>query len=179
MRVRRREEFSEGELRDLKRWLEDAFGEGPWRAEFWSELGPGPHFLIEDDDGDLLAHACIASVPVTVGETPLDAGYLEVVATRADVRGGGLGSAVVEAASRMISEENEIGFLGTGSFAFYERLGWVRWKGPSAVTERDGSTTPTPEDDENIMALFVPRTPSSVSVTDPIVRPRRDPDEAW
>ena len=73
----------------------------------------------------------------------------------------------------------EIGFLATGSQPFYERLGWVRWRGPSSVTEPDGSATPTPEEDGYLMAMLFPHTPGSVSVDQPIRRPRRDPDEPW
>jgi GNAT superfamily N-acetyltransferase len=178
VRVRQREEFSAAELAELMAWLAEAYEEEPWRPEHWDDLGPGPHFTIEED-GALLSHACVAFVPVTVGGTVLQAGYLEDVATRHDARGCGLGTAVVEAADRMIANTAEIGFLGTGSQPFYQRLGWVRWEGSTAVTEIDGSVTPTPEEDGNIMGLFVPRTPDGVSVTDPIVRPRRDPIEAW
>jgi aminoglycoside 2'-N-acetyltransferase I len=176
-----REELSTEDLAALLVWLEEAYGDpvGSWRRETWSDIGPGPHFMIRDDEGDLLAHACVDWIPVTVGETELSAGYLEAVATRADHRGRGLGGLVVEAAQRAIGERAEIGVLGTGEFAFYERLGWRRWTGPTSVTERDGTITRTREDDDAIMVLRVPRTPAWVRTDLPIRRPRRDPVEAW
>jgi len=179
VRVRQRDDYTRAELGVLLRWLEDAYEDGPWRAAHWDEVGPGPHIVAEDDDGELLAHACIAWVPVRVGETDLRAGYLEDVATRADVRGRGHGTAVVQAARSLIEAAAEIGFLATGSQHFYERLGWVRWRGRSSVTEPDGSATPTPEEDGYLMAMLFPHTPGSVSVDQPIRRPRRDPDEPW
>jgi aminoglycoside 2'-N-acetyltransferase I len=178
LRVRDRSSFSPTELHELRAWLETAYDDGPWRPEHWEEIGPGPHVVAEDDDGSLLAHACVAWVPLTVGETTLRAGYLEDVATRADVRGRGYGTAVVSATHPLIRAEAEIGFLATGSQPFYERLGWMTWWGPSSVTEPDGTRTPTPAEDGYLMALRFPETPA-VSTDMPISRPRRDPDEAW
>jgi aminoglycoside 2'-N-acetyltransferase I len=179
VRVRPRDDYTRPELADLMHWLEDAYEDGPWRPEHWDEIGPGPHIVAERSNGELLAHACIAWVPVRVGETILRAGYLEDVATRKDLRGRGYGTAVVAAASPIIEADADIGFLATGSQPFYEQLGWLRWRGPSSVREADGSITPTPEEDGNIMAMLFSRTPAWVSVEQPIERPRRDPEEAW
>jgi aminoglycoside 2'-N-acetyltransferase I len=178
VRVRDRSSFSPDELDGLRAWLEAAYDDGPWRPEHWDEIGPGPHVVAEDDDGSLLAHACVAWVPVTIGSTTLRAGYLEDVATRPDVRSRGYGTAVVVATHPLIRAGAEIGFLATGSQPFYERLGWTTWRGPSSVIEVDGSRTPTPEEDGFLMVLRVPDTPE-VSVDLPISRPRRDPEEAW
>jgi aminoglycoside 2'-N-acetyltransferase I len=177
--VRERADHSAEELDELRRWLEVAYDDGPWRAEHWDDIGPGPHVVALDEDGTLLAHACISWITVEIGGVRLDAGYLEDVATRADVRGRGHGTAVVSAAQRLIEARAAIGFLATGSQPFYERLGWVRWRGPSAVREADGTITRTPEEDASIMALRFARTPSGLDVDLPVVRPRRDPDEAW
>jgi aminoglycoside 2'-N-acetyltransferase I len=179
VRVVEREELSADELASLLGWLEDAYGEGPWRRQHWTDLGPGPHALLHDDDGDLLAHACVDWIPVEIDGRMVGAGYLEDVATRTDARGRGFGTAVVTAAQREIERRAEIGFLATGEFGFYERLGWVRWTGPTSVRETDGSVTSTTEDDDAIMALLLPATPHWVTSSMPILRPRRDPDEAW
>jgi GNAT superfamily N-acetyltransferase len=178
VRVRDRSSFSARELDELRIWLEAAYEDDPWRTEHWTELGPGPHVVAESEDGSLLAHACVAWVPITIGETTVRAGYLEDVATRLDVRGRGYGTAVVTATHPLIRAEAEMGFLATGSQPFYERLGWERWRGPSRVVEADGSQTPTPEEDGYLMALRFPETPE-ISVDQPVMRPRRDPEEAW
>ena len=181
VQVVQREELSADDLAGLLAWLEEAYGDpiGSWRRETWTDIGPGPHFMVHDTGAELLAHACIDWVPVTLGDVTLAAGYLEVVATRLDSRRKGLGSLVVEAAQREIEARAEIGFLGTGTMPFYERLGWIRWTGPTSVTERDGSITRTPEEDDAIMALVLPRTPAWVRPDLPIRRPRRDPEEPW
>lgn len=178
VRVRDRSSFGRAELDELRAWLEAAYDDGPWRREHWDEIGPGPHVVAEDHDGVLLAHACVAWVPLTIGAATVRAGYLEDVATRADVRGRGYGTAVVSATHPLIRAGATIGFLATGSQGFYERLGWERWRGPSSVTELDGVRTPTPDEDGYLMALRFPETPA-VSTDEPIARPRRDPDEPW
>ncbi len=178
VRVRDRSSYSAAELDELRAWLEDAYDDGPWRAEHWDDIGPGPHVVAEGDDGSLLAHACVSWVSVTIGETTLPAGYLEDVATRADVRGLGYGTAVVTATRSLIEADAAIGFLATGSQPFYERLGWATWRGRSSVIEADGSRTPTPEEDGHLMVLRFADTPD-LSLGLPIVRPRRDPEEAW
>jgi aminoglycoside 2'-N-acetyltransferase I len=179
VRVVEREELSPVELGALLAWLEAAFDDGPWRPEHWTDVGPGPHAMIHDDDGELLAHACVDQIPVEIGDRTLQAGYLEDVATRADARGRGLGTAVVAAAQREIERRAEIGFLATGEFGFYERLGWRRWAGPTSVWEADGTVTTTPDEDGSIMWLPLARTPTWVVDDLPIRRQRRDPDEAW
>ncbi len=178
VRVRERSSYGPAELDELRRWLEQAYDDGPWRPEHWDEIGPGPHVVAEDDDGALLAHACVAWVHVSIGDMELRAGYLEDVATRDDMRGRGYGRAVVTATHPLIGAEAEVGFLATGSQPFYERLGWERWRGPSSVIETDGTQTPTPEEDGSLMVLRFPETPD-FSVDLPVSRPRRDPDEAW
>lgn len=135
--------------------------------------------MIHDTAGGLLAHACLDWVPVTIGHQTFDAGYLEAVATRVDERGKGLGTMVVEAAGNEIEANAQIGILGTGSFSFYERLGWTRWTGQTSVMEPDGAITRTAEEDGAIMALVLPQTPAWVRPDLPIRRPRRDPDEPW
>lgn len=177
VRVVQREELSEDDLARLLAWLEEAYDDpiGSWRRETWTDIGPGPHFMLHDTDGELVSHACIDWVPVTIGEVVLAAGYLEVVATRADSRRKGYGSLVVEAAQQEIEAHAEIGFLGTGSLSFYERLGWARWTGPSSVGERDGTITRTAEEDDAIMALVLPQTPGWVRPDMPIRRPGGTP----
>jgi aminoglycoside 2'-N-acetyltransferase I len=179
VRVVEREQLSPTELRELLRWLEEAYDEGPWRQEHWSDVGPGPHALIRDESGELVAHACVDWISVEIGGRTLRAGYLEDVATRADARGHGYGAAVVVGVQREIERRAEIGLLATGEFAFYERLGWTRWTGPTSVRESDGSITRTAEDDDAIMTLLLPQTPTWVSPAMAICRPRRDPEEAW
>ncbi|HYJ61341.1 MAG TPA: GNAT family N-acetyltransferase [Actinomycetota bacterium] len=178
VRIVEREDLSSNELDDILAWLEVAFDDGPWRPEHWQDIGAGPHFMIDDEHG-LAAHLCLVPISVQAGDVDLRAIYVEDVATRADRRGQGLGTALLRAAAPTIERESELGLLATGSHGFYARLGWVPWRGPLSVTEADGSTTRTTEEDGDVLALFVPGTPAGISPDLPLVRPRRDPEEAW
>lgn len=178
VRIVHREELTDADLARILTFLEVAFDDGEWRPEHWDDIGPGPHLLIEDDRG-LAAHACIDWIPVLAGDHDVRVGYLEDVATRVDRRGQGLGTALLRAARPLIEERSQLGLLATGEFGFYEREGWVRWRGLLSVWESDGSVTRTPAEDGFVMGLFLPHTPPAITVDLPLTRPRRDPEESW
>jgi aminoglycoside 2'-N-acetyltransferase I len=58
-----------------------------------------------------------------------------------------------------IAENFELGALATGRHAFYERLGWRTWRGPSSVRTPHGEL-PTPDEDGYLMVLKTARTPA-------------------
>jgi aminoglycoside 2'-N-acetyltransferase I len=163
VRLRERGSFSAAELDDLRVWLEAAYDDGPWRSAHRDEIGPGPHVVAEDDDGSLLGHACVAWVPITIGDTVLRAGYLEDVATRADVRGRGIGAAVVTATHSLIRDDAQLGFLATGSQPFYERIGWVRWRGPLERVRARRHADADPRGGRLPDGVDVPRDPAAVA----------------
>ena len=57
-----------------------------------------------------------------------------------------------------IRDRFELGALGTGEQAFYERLGWVTWRGPTSVRAPEGSRR-TPDEDGYILVLATPASP--------------------
>jgi aminoglycoside 2'-N-acetyltransferase I len=93
-----------------------------------------------------------------VGDRALRTGYVEAVATAPDRQGAGFGSTLMSEVSDYIRGAFELGGLGTGRQAFYERVGWRTWKGPSGVRTSEG-VRPTPEDDGYIMVLTTPSSP--------------------
>jgi aminoglycoside 2'-N-acetyltransferase I len=58
----------------------------------------------------------------------------------------------------LICERYALGALSTGTHAFYETLGWERWRGPTFVDSPRGRER-TPDDDGDIMILRTPRSP--------------------
>jgi aminoglycoside 2'-N-acetyltransferase I len=127
----------------------EAFTEADWEHS----IG-GIHFILEES-GIVAAHASVVERELHVGDQPLATGYVEAVATRSDLQGRGLGSAVMQEVGRYIDETFALGALDTGSNSFYERLGWVTWKGPTFV--RSGSSlVRTAEDDGNVMVRMTP-----------------------
>lgn len=58
----------------------------------------------------------------------------------------------------LIRERFTLGALSTGTHAFYETLGWERWRGPTFVDGPRGRER-TPRDDGDVMILRTRRSP--------------------
>ncbi|MGH9190112.1 MAG: GNAT family N-acetyltransferase, partial [Acidimicrobiales bacterium] len=88
----------------------------------------------------------------------------------------GVGAKVVRRAGQILRAEFELGALSTGSHAFYERLGWERWQGPTFV--RHGSEAiRTSDEDDGIMVLRYGST-AELNLTQPISCEYR-PGDDW
>jgi aminoglycoside 2'-N-acetyltransferase I len=107
---------------------------------------------------------------------PLRTGYVEAVAPAPPWQRHGLGTLVMERINEIIREKFQLGALGTGEHAFYERLGWRTWQGSSSVREL-GGPTPTPGDDGYVMVLDTPTSPN-LDLTAPISCEWR-PGDVW
>jgi aminoglycoside 2'-N-acetyltransferase I len=141
------------ELEDIRGLLDDAFGTGDdaFTDEDWDHSVGGVHFVL-DVDGPIVAHASVVPRTLHVAGMPLRAGYVEAVATAAERQGRGFGSRLMQDVTAYIRERFVLGALGTGRLAFYERLGWAVWRGPSSVRV-DGGERRTPDEDGYIMVL--------------------------
>lgn len=118
----------------------------------------GVHFLLEAE-GVIAAHASVVERRLDTGGHRLATGYVEAVATLPRFRNRGYASSVVEEAGRHIDATFRLGALGTGLHAFYERLGWIVWRGPTFVRTGQG-LVPTPEDDGYVMVRLTPTSPA-------------------
>lgn len=109
------------------------------------------------DDGRLVAHALWLNRRMRVGGGPwLNAAYIEGVATHADTRGRGYGSAVMRRVAQEISRY-DFGALSPAVPEWYEKLGWERWRGPLLI-EKDAVVELTTDPDELVMVYRTPRT---------------------
>jgi aminoglycoside 2'-N-acetyltransferase I len=107
-------------------------------------------------DGVLVGHACWATRRLEPqGAGPLEIAYVDAVATEPVVQGRGIGSAVIGRLNAAI-QVYPLGGLSTPRVAFYARLGWERWPGPTAVRAATG-LIPTPDD--TVMILRTLSTP--------------------
>lgn len=129
--------------------------DGDFTDADWDHTLGGMHALIWSH-GELIAHAAVVQRHLLYRGTALRCGYVEAVAVRADWRGQGLGSAVMDAAEQVIRGAYRLGALSSTEPAqgFYERRGWQRWNGPTAVLAPAGRTR-TPEDDRFVFVLPV------------------------
>jgi aminoglycoside 2'-N-acetyltransferase I len=121
----------------------------------------GRHWLVEVA-GRIVSHAAVVERILEVGGRPVRTGYVEAVATAPAWQGRGFGSRVVAAATEHIAATYELGALSTGSPGFYERRGWLRWRGPTYVRTPRGPRR-TADEDAGVLVL-----PTAIS-------PRLDP----
>lgn len=125
-------------------------------------------------DGKLVAHALWLERRLRIGDGPWRlAAYVEGVATHADYRRRGYGSAVMRRVQQEIMGF-ELGALSPAVPEWYERLGWERWRGPLFIVRGD-VVQETPG--ECVMIYRTPRT-GDIDVTAALTGEWR-PFELW
>ena len=139
--------------------MDAAFGTGEeaFADDDWAHALGGQHFVL-DVDGEIVSHASVVERALEIGGRPLRTGYVEAVATNPGAQGRGHGSVVMVAVTEHIRATFELGALGTGRHAFYERLGWETWRGPASVRTPEGERR-TPDDEGYILVLRTPASP--------------------
>ena len=144
----------------MREMVRAAFADDPeaFTEEDWQHALGGIHFILEED-GLIVAHASVVERDLHVDGQRLTTGYVEAVATRRDLQRRGHGSVVMRAVGEHIDERFRLGALDTGLNAFYERLGWVTWKGPTFVRTDEGLVR-TAEDDGNVMVRLTGTSPN-------------------
>ena len=173
------DELTPSELAAIRVLLVEAFGvdeDERFEESDWEHALGGTHFVLEDA-GEIVAHAAVVERELHVGGRPVRTGYVEAVATASACQGKGFGTLVMRGVGASIASRFELGALGTGVFHFYERLGWLRWLGPSSVRMPDGATRPTTDDDGYLMVLATPSSPT-IDLTAPISCEWR-PGDVW
>jgi aminoglycoside 2'-N-acetyltransferase I len=149
-----------GEIRTIRRLLEDAFGtdeDDRFTDDDWNHAVGGVHFVL-DLGGEIIAHASVVERTLELDGRPVRTGYVEAVAVAPPHQGAGHGSTLMGEVSAWIAGRFELGALGTGRHRFYKRLGWRTWLGVSMVRSPNG-IRPTPEDDGSILVLATPSSP--------------------
>ena len=135
-------------------WRDDA---DEFTGEDWDHAAGGIHFILEEG-GAIVAHASVVERELHTGGHRLATGYAEAVATWPIHQGRGHGSALIREVDEYIDRAFQLGALDTGSPAFYERLGWVVWKGPTFVRTGSGLIR-TAEEDGNVLVRLTPTSP--------------------
>jgi aminoglycoside 2'-N-acetyltransferase I len=136
-------------LHELRVLLDTAFSD--FTDEDWAHAIGGVHVWLVGSDG-LMSHGSLVERTLVCSGQRLRVGYVEAVATAAVHRRNGHGATVMKRIGDLIRERYALGALSTGSHAFYETLGWERWRGPTFVDGPRGRGR-TPDDDGSIMLL--------------------------
>ncbi len=153
-------ELRADEVASLRALLDVAFGDDPEERFLdtdWAHAVGGRHVVL-DAEGVIIGHASVVERELHIAGVPLRTGYVEAVAIEPSLHGRRFGSQIMTVADDEIRARYELGALGTGRHAFYERLGWRTWRGPSSVRLASGERRTTDEDG-NILVLATPATP--------------------
>jgi GNAT superfamily N-acetyltransferase len=99
-------------------------------------LSDSTHVLAELD-GRLIGHACWTTRRlVPAGLPPLRTAWADAVVVGPAHQKAGVGTAVVCRLAEL-TEDFELRALGTEQIAFFARLGWERWQGPTSGVLHD------------------------------------------
>ena len=147
---------SQSFLHDVRKLLDTAF-DGDFTDEDWSHALGGVH-VWTGGPGNVVSHGAVVPRMVVCDEHTLQVGYVEAIATVPLHRRKGHGRAVMARIGELIRDRYALGVLSTGRHAFYEALGWERWRGPTFVDGPAGRVR-TPDDDGGVMILQTPRSP--------------------
>ena len=147
------------ETSELRGLFDSAWAEDPeeFTSEDWDHAVGGLHFILEEG-GAILAHASVVERELHTGKHRLRTGYVEAVVTRPTHQGMGYGTSVMREVDEYIDRTFQLGALGTGAFAFYERLGWLVWQGPTFV-RTDSRINRTAEEDGYVLVRLTPSSP--------------------
>lgn len=151
------ERLREPFLVELRALLDAAFPDD-FSDEDWDHSLGGLHVWVSGPAGPI-SHGALVERTLVLSGSALTVGYVEAVATVAAHRREGHGTAVMRRIGRLIGERYALGALSTGTHAFYETLGWERWRGKTFV-DAPGRRRRTPDDDGDIMILRTGRSPA-------------------
>ncbi len=160
VRILATNELAPAEIGAIRAIMDASFGddeEERFGDDDWGHAIGGTHVVV-DVDGEIVAHASVVEREIRIGGQPVRTGYVEAVATAPASQRRGYGTIAMDAIDRLTRDGFALGVLGTGEQAFYARLGWQSWRGPSSVRTAAG-IIPTPDDDGYLMVLPTPTSP--------------------
>jgi aminoglycoside 2'-N-acetyltransferase I len=119
----------------------------------WEHALGGVHALVWEGT-ELIGHASVIQRRLLHRGRALRAGYVEGLGVRADQRGRGHGTAMMDALERVVRNAYDLGALSASDTGadFYAARGWRRWQGPSSALTPTGLER-TEDDDGSIYVL--------------------------
>jgi aminoglycoside 2'-N-acetyltransferase I len=146
-------ELTDDEIEAARRILWAAFVrvDGGMTEDDWTHAIGGVHVLLELN-GEVVGHASVVERELHVAGRPFRTGYVEAVAIDPPLQRTGLGTKLMGEMGAIVAERFELGALATGTPGFYERLGWLRWAGPTFVRAPTGLQR-TADEDGGILVL--------------------------
>ena len=127
------DELSDLELTELRMLLYLAF-DGGFDSHDWDHSLGGRHFL-GLRDGAIVAHAAVVARELRIDERTVAAGIRGGCGGGRGVPARGIRPPVMSQLGEFLASRYELGALSAAEHiqGFYGRLGWERWRGPTAV----------------------------------------------
>jgi aminoglycoside 2'-N-acetyltransferase I len=144
-------DLSATDLQAVRRLMDAAFGDR-FSEEDWKHATGGTHFYIRGSKGSVVSHASVVGRRLESSGAEMSTGYVEAVATEPEFQRRGLATAVMLSVAEFVQERFELGALSSGNPAFYERLGWIRWRGATWCRE-EGHLARTADEDGGVLVL--------------------------
>lgn len=164
------------DLRRIRQLLERAFDDS-FEESDWEHTIGGVHVLLRRD-GELAGHASVVQRRLFHAGASIRTGYVEAVAVAAEHRRRGAAGMLMAEAERIITTAYDLGALGDGTEieGFYQRFGWLAWRGPTSTLTPAGMHR-TPAEDGYVLVLPTPTSPH-LDLDGPIACDWR-PGDAW
>lgn len=140
--VRTTQELGEAGRAELRAMLELSFPR--YDGTSWDHCLGGVHYLVRYG-GRLVCHGALVPRYFRQGSRTLNGVYGESMATVPDLRHRGLGSIVVAMATAEVRMHYDIGVFAASKYAFYERQGWQKWRGPTFVDDGPDTRPAAPD----------------------------------
>jgi aminoglycoside 2'-N-acetyltransferase I len=138
------------QLGDLRAFLDEAF-DGDFSDEDFEHSFGGTHFAILANE-QLIAHGSVVLRQISFDGQVYQTGYVEAMAVGHEWRGCGVGSKLLAELTDFCRSNFAVAMLSTDSNAFYEKHGWLRFRGESYLPTESGVVR-TEDDDDGLMVL--------------------------
>ena len=133
------------DVQEIRLLLDVAFG-GRFSSEDWNHALGGRHFFIRNSAGRIVSHASVVERKLETSGYPLSTGYVEAVATQPEFQRQGLATAVMHAVGEFVQDRFELSALSSSRAGFYEKRGWIRWRGATWCREEENLARTADED---------------------------------
>lgn len=129
--------------------------DGDFSADDLDHALGGMHVMIVGDDGSLVGHGAVVQRSMLHDRQPLRVGYVEAVAVDPARQRQGIGTRMMREIGALIGGGFDVGALWASDegAGLYRSLGWVPWRGRTAVITFERGAEPTPDDDGDVMVL--------------------------
>lgn len=150
-------DLSDADVQSVRRLMKAAFGDR-FSEEDWRHATGGTHFLIRGPGDRVISHASVVGRRLELSGVRMSTGYVEAVATQPEFQGKGLATAVMLEVAEFLEGHFALGALSSGAPGFYERLGWLRWRG-ATWCRQEGQLIRTADEDGGVLVLAMSHSP--------------------